>query len=253
MQQQMSMGGLVRQATGRLISARPGAADGMISFGSGADDNHHHRVAVRTGRRRAARLGRVVVAAAQVAAGPKYRRLRGVAAVVAAPDTTGRELFDQRARPGNSTASKQLIASINKDRFFEIEMEVREDELDEYGVVNNAIYASYLHSGRDVMLEKMGISVDYWTSTGNAMALSELNLKFFAPLRSGDRFVVKVKPIQIKGVRIIVEHMIETLPDRKLVLKGSATAICLNKNFRPTRVFPELSASLVDAFSCKVA
>ena len=111
------------------------------------------------------------------------------------------------------------------------------------------------------MLEQMGISVDYWTSTGNAMALAELNLKYFAPLRvhaclsifvhllpklihaklysscneknvtefylqfnilyvlhrqSGDMFVVKVKPVLIKGVRIIVEHMIETLPDRKV-------------------------------------
>jgi hypothetical protein len=33
------------------------------------------------------------------------------------------------------------------------------------------------------MLEQLGISVGYWTSTGNAMALSELNLKYFAPLR----------------------------------------------------------------------
>ncbi|CAN6240414.1 unnamed protein product [Urochloa humidicola] len=244
MQQQMA-GGLVRQVPS--LSLRPGAANGIgicFTFGSG-----NHRMVVRTGRRRT-RLG-TAVAAAHVAPRPKYCRLRGVAAI-AAPDTTSRELFDQRARPGNNTALSQLT-SMRKDKCFEIQMEVREDELDEYGVVNNAIYASYLHSGRDVMLEKMGISVDYWTSTGNAMALSELNLKFFAPLRSGDRFVVKVKPIQIKGVRIIVEHMIETLPDRKLVLKGSATAICLNKNFRPTRVFPELSASLVEAFSCKVA
>ena len=34
-----------------------------------------------------------------------------------------------------------------------------------------------------MVLEKLGISVDYWTSTGNAMALSELNLKYFTPLR----------------------------------------------------------------------
>ncbi|KAG2567878.1 hypothetical protein PVAP13_7NG274800, partial [Panicum virgatum] len=157
------------------------------------------------------------------------------------------------AHPGKYAASNQLATAMSKDKFFEIEMVVRDDEVDEYGVVNNPIYASYLHSGRDVMLEQLGISVDYWTSTGNAMALSELNLKYFAPLRSGDVFVVKVKPVLIKGVRIIVEHMIETLQDRKLVLEGRAVAVCLNKDFRPTRVFPELSASLIEVFSCKVA
>ena len=34
--------------------------------------------------------------------------------------------------------------------------------------------------------------------------------------KSGDRFLVKVKPVQIKGVRIFVEHMIETLPESKV-------------------------------------
>ncbi|XP_066347854.1 acyl-acyl carrier protein thioesterase TE3, chloroplastic-like [Miscanthus floridulus] len=231
MQQQMA--DLVHhQATGP--SPRLRAAHGMVSFSSGR-----------------ARLGRVTAAAR-----PKYCRLRG-AAGVAVPETgetTSRELLDQHFRPSHTAPRQQLTTvTVRKDKFFEIEMKVRDDELDEYGVVNNAIYASYLHSGRDVVLEKLGISVDYWTSTGNAMALSELNLKYFAPLRSGDRFVVKVKPVQIKGVRMIVEHMIEALPDRKLVLEGRATVVCLNKDFRPTRVFPELSARAKEVFSCKVA
>ncbi|KAK8449342.1 hypothetical protein SEVIR_7G203850v4 [Setaria viridis] len=239
MQQQMA--GLVRQVTG--LSLRPRPAD--VSSGI----HGQHRVVARTGR---ARTGRVVVAVAHVAARPKYCRLRGAAAI-AVPETSRQLLDQQEVRPSNDTASNPLITTIRKDKFFEIEMKVRDDELDEYGVVNNAIYASYLHSGRDVVLEQLGISVDYWTSTGNAMALSELNLKYFAPLRSGDRFVVKVKPVQIKGVRMIVEHMIETLPDRKLVLEGRATVVCLNKDFRPTRVFPELSARAMEVFSCKVA
>ncbi|RLN16209.1 uncharacterized protein C2845_PM02G02890 [Panicum miliaceum] len=238
MQQQMA--GLVRQVTG--LSPRPRAADGS----SGA--NGQHRVVVRTGR---ARPGRVVAAAAHVAARPRYCRLR-VAASIAVADTSSQLLEQQHLRPGN-TASNQLITTIWKGKFFEIEMKVLDDELDEYGVVNNAIYASYLHKGRAVLLEKLGFSVDYWTSTGNALALSELNLKYFAPLRSGNRFVVKVKPVQIKGVRIIVEHMIETLLDRKLVLEARATVVCLNNDFRPTRVFPELSARLMEVFSCKVA
>ncbi|CAL5026061.1 unnamed protein product [Urochloa decumbens] len=228
---QQQMGSLVHQLR---------AADG-ISFGSGAHGQHG---AV------ARRPGRVVVAAAHVAARPKYCRLRGAAAI-AVPETS-RQLLDQQVRPSSTTPNLKL-PTIRKDKFFEIEMKVRDDELDEYGVVNNAIYASYLHSGRDVVLEQLGISVDYWTSTGNAMALSELNLKYFAPLRSGDRFVVRVKPVQIKGVRMIVEHMIETLPGRKLVLEGRATVVCLNKDFRPTRVFPELSARAMEVFSCKVA
>nr|CAB3487870.1 unnamed protein product [Digitaria exilis] len=244
------IGVLVRQVPD--LSPRLRAAHGTSRLSTGAHGHRHRLVVVRTAGR--ARLGRVVAASRGASPGPKqYCRLRGVAAV-AAPETSRELLFDQN---GNAASNQlhQLITptTMSKDRFFEIEMVVGDGDLDEYGVVNNAIYASYLHSGRDVLLEKMGISVDYWTSTGNAMAVSELNLKYFAPLKSGDRFVVKVKPVQIKGVRIVVEHMIETLPDRKLVLEGRATAVCLNKDFRPTRVFPELSASLVEVFSCKVA
>ncbi|TVU00475.1 hypothetical protein EJB05_54117, partial [Eragrostis curvula] len=152
-----------------------------------------HCVAVVTGR---GHLGKVT---AHIAARAKYCRLHGSA--VAAPTS---------CLPG------QHAPVIRKeDKYFEVEMMVQDDELDEYGVVNNAIYARYIHSGRDVLLENLGISADYWASTGNAMALSELNLKYFAPLRSGDRFVVKIRPVQIKGVRMKMHHLIETLPDRK--------------------------------------
>uniref|UniRef100_A0A0E0KTN3 Thioesterase domain-containing protein n=1 Tax=Oryza punctata TaxID=4537 RepID=A0A0E0KTN3_ORYPU len=145
-------------------------------------------------------------------------------------------------------AAKQQNGPRTKDGFYEVEMTVRDDELDEYGVVNNAIYASYIHSGRDIFLENVGVGVDYWTSTGNALALSELNLKFYTPLRKDDRFVVRMKVVQIKGVRIIVEHLIETLPDHKLVVDAKATAVCLDNKYRPTRVFPELSTKLHQFF-----
>ncbi|KAF7022916.1 hypothetical protein CFC21_035547 [Triticum aestivum] len=138
-----------------------------------------------------------------------------------------------------------------KDKFFEVEMRVRDDDLDEYGVVNNAVHASYIHDARNVLLETLGISIHFWTSTGNTMALSELHLKYFTPLRSGGRFIVKLRVVQIKGVRIIVDHVIETLPNRKVVMEASATAVCLDKNHRPTHVFPELVSKIHQFFSCE--
>jgi len=44
----------------------------------------------------------------------------------------------------------------------------------------------------------------------------QFNILYVLHRQSGDMFVCKVKPVLIKGVRIIVEHMIETLPDRKV-------------------------------------
>ncbi|KQJ83958.1 acyl-acyl carrier protein thioesterase ATL3, chloroplastic [Brachypodium distachyon] len=148
-----------------------------------------------------------------------------------------------------TTSTVDQNSNIRKDKYFKVEMEVHETELDQYGVVNNVIYTSYIQNGRDKLLESLGISVDSIISKGDALALSELRLKYFAPLKNGDRFVVKTKLMEIKGVRIIFEHIIETLADHKLVLEAKGTAVCLNKDYRPTRVFPDMSTKLLQYFS----
>jgi hypothetical protein len=52
-----------------------------------------------------------------------------------------------------------------------------------------------------------------------------MNAYMYILQQRGAKFVVMVRVVQIKGVRMLMEHLIATLPDRKVRLGGIYTLV----------------------------
>ncbi|CAG9465135.1 unnamed protein product [Pedinophyceae sp. YPF-701] len=162
------------------------------------------------------------------------------------------------AREGQSTRNGAATpGSLESDEEFSVSLQVRDYELDQFGVVNNQVYAGYAQHARHVMMATLGFSCDEVARRGEALAITEMEMKFTGALRSEDTVRIAVKITKLTPARCTFRHrqyraarpdMVqrgdETYKTEVIVNESFATVVALNSAYRPVRIDADLFASL---------
>jgi acyl-CoA thioester hydrolase len=122
----------------------------------------------------------------------------------------------------------------NNTSNFELEFTVRDYELDLQGIVNNSVYQNYLeHARHEYLLSK---NIDFATlhEQNVDLVVSRVEIDYKNPLKSRDKFLVKLNTLKEGHLRIIFNQWIERIPDGKIMVVGKITGVCL-KNGRPVK------------------
>lgn len=128
---------------------------------------------------------------------------------------------------------------------FELEMEVRDYECDIQGIVNNAVYMNYLEHARHKFLQAIGLDFAQLHQEGIDAVVIRAEMEYKNPLRSGDRFVIRLATGREGYLRFIFYQDIYRVPDEKLILSGIITTAIL-RDGKPS--LPDLILQAVNRF-----
>ena len=121
-------------------------------------------------------------------------------------------------------------------------MEVRDHELDRFGVVNNAVYQNYLEHARHAFLASRGISLTHLLEEKFRPVVTRIDLEYLLPLQSRDSFSVQLWLTRLTRVKFQFFQQIQKIPSMQSTTRAQVIGTFLGPNDRP--VMPEKMKTL---------
>ena len=110
-----------------------------------------------------------------------------------------------------------------------LEFVVRDYECDLQGVVNNANYQHYLEHARHEFLISKGVSFVDLHNEGTDLIVTRVEIDYKYPLRSRDKFIVRLNIQREGNARLVFIQDIFRLPDEKHVAHAEVTGVATRK------------------------
>ena len=117
--------------------------------------------------------------------------------------------------------------------------EVRDNEVDAQGVVNNANYFIYMAHARHKYLDKIGINFHEMAINNQQLFLTSSNIEFKKPLKANAKFYISCKMIKSGAIRICFEQELRLIENNELLAIGTNIGVCMDGNKKRPYI-PEL-------------
>lgn len=115
----------------------------------------------------------------------------------------------------------------------QIEIEVRDYELDSEGIVNNANYLHYLEYTRHDFCKRIGFPFSMMRAKGLVPVVANIDISYKIPLHSGDIMVSKLW-LEAKGAKCVFHQDIFDAAETNLIATATVEVVTL-KNGKISR------------------
>lgn len=113
-----------------------------------------------------------------------------------------------------------------KDYIYELEIAVRDYEIDSEGIVNNANYLHYLEMTRHEFCRWAGYSFKQMSADGIIPVLSRVEIDYKTPLRSGD-IMLSCLRVEKRGVRFVFHQDVYNKYTGEMAVSAVVTVVSL--------------------------
>jgi acyl-CoA thioester hydrolase len=110
---------------------------------------------------------------------------------------------------------------------FTWENEVRVNETDLQGIVNNTNYSIYMTQARNKHLKSLGVDFNALHKKGFDLVLVRTEIDFKSPLKNGDEFIVTSKLEPMGRIRFVSFQQVIRKADQKIAAEGKNIATCI--------------------------
>jgi len=125
--------------------------------------------------------------------------------------------------------NQESAISNRQSAIFETTFYVRFAETDLMGIVHHSQYVVWLEEGRSDLMRRKGFTFDQWERVGIGFAVNELNLRYHAPARYGERVTVRTRVESLRSRQIVFGYEIVNADSRQPLVTGTVKLIAVDR------------------------